>query len=186
MGGLGRGEPHELHLCTTCLIGGPPLVDADAARAAACREIETGPQQDDPQFQAWRGAAPGEPRMVHDPRGQPAYWLVPVQNQGSNVGAVRVLASGQAAASIAYRAGSDLLALSPNQILEQAGSALAEHRGERAGAVLLVHDGPPGREAWRVEVLRDDRVLRWIFVTPGGIYDRATGNAWHEQGIRGQ
>lgn len=150
------------------------MVDTDTARAAARREIETGPHQNDPQFRAWRGAVPGKPQAVHDPRGQPAYWLVPVQSQGTTIGAVRVLASGRAAALIAYRPGSDLLALKPLQILEQAGSAIAKRRGERAGTVLLVHDGPPGREAWRVEVLRDDRVVRWIFVTPGGIQQRAT------------
>ena len=149
------------------------MVDADAARAAARCAIENGPHQDDPQFRAWRGIAPGEPRLVHDPVGQPAYWLVPVQRQGSTIGAVRVLASGRVAALIAHRTGSDLLALNRAEILEQAGSAIAEYRGERAGAVLLVHDGPPGREAWRVEVLRDDRVLRWIFVTPSGIYQRS-------------
>ena len=159
------------------MIGGPTLVDPDAARAAARREIETGPHQDDPQFRAWRGAAPGEPRLVHDPRGHPAYWLVPVQRKGTTIGAVRVLASGRAAAFIAYRTGSDLLTLNSTEILEQARSAIAEHRGERPGAVLLVHDGPPGREAWRVEVLRDDRVLRWIFVTPSGIYQRAPPSA---------
>ncbi len=93
------------------------------------------------------------------------------------IGAVRVLASGRPAALIAYRTASDLLALNRTEILEQAGSAIAEYRGERAGAVLLVHDGPPGREAWRVEVLRDDRVLRWIFVTPNGIYQRAPPSA---------
>ena len=150
------------------------MVDADAARAAARREIETGPHQDDSQFRAWRGAVPGEPRLVHDLRGQAAYWLVPVQSEGTTIGAVRVLGSGRAAALIAYRAGSNVLALDPIQILKHAGSAIAENRGERAGAVLLIHDGPPGREAWRVEVLREDRVLRWIFVTPGGIYQRKT------------
>jgi hypothetical protein len=150
------------------------LVDADTARATARREIETGPHKDDPQFRAWCGAVPGAPQLVHDPRGQPAYWLVPVQCQGINIGAVRVLADGEAAALIAYREGSDLLALKPTRILEQASSVIAEHRGERAGAVLLVHDGPPGREAWRIEVRRDNRVVRWIFITPGGIYQRAT------------
>jgi hypothetical protein len=159
------------------VIGGPTLVDADAARAAARRAIENGPHQDDPQFRAWSGTAPGEPRLVHDPRGHPAYWLVPVQRQGTTIGAVRVLASGRPAALIAYRPGSDLLALNRPEILEQAGSAIAEYRDARAGAVLLVHDGPPGREAWRVEVLRDERVLGWIFVTPGGIYQRAPPSA---------
>ena len=48
------------------------------------------------------------------------------------------------------------------------------------GDVLLIHDGPPGREAWRVDVLRDGRLVRWIFVIPGGIYERAPG------GVRGE
>ena len=81
LGGLGRSQPHEFHLCTTCLIGRPKLVDADIARAAARREVKTGPYEDDPQFRTWRSAVPGEPQLVHDPRGQPAYWLVPVQCQ---------------------------------------------------------------------------------------------------------
>jgi len=149
------------------------LLDADAARAAARREIETGPHHNDPQFRAWLGAAPGAPRLVHDLRGQPSYWLVPVQCKGTTVGAVRVLANGRTAALVAYRRPtSDVLTLNPVEILHRAEQAVAEHEGERAGAVVLVHDGPPGREAWRVEVLHDNRVVRWIFVTPGGIYER--------------
>ena len=162
------------------------MVDAGAARAAARRQLEAGPQQDDPQFQTWRGASPGEPRLVHDLQGQLAYWLVPVRQGETTVGAVRVLPDGQAAASIAYRTGSDVTALDTAEALQQAGSAIAAHLGERAGSVLLVHDGPPGREAWRVEVLRDDRVVRWVFVTPGGTYNRAPGNAGGEQGVLGQ
>lgn len=117
---------------------------------------------------------------MHDARGRPAYWLVPVQLQGSIVGAMRVLGNGQVAASIAYRSGSGLLALERAKVLEQARQAIAEHGGEYTGDVLLIHDGPPGREAWRVDVLRDGRLVRWIFVIPGGIYERAPG------GVRGE
>jgi hypothetical protein len=161
------------------------FVDTDAAREAARREIETGPQQDDPQFRAWRDGSAGEPRLVHDLLGRPAYWLVPVQHQETTVGAVRVLGDGRAVASIAYRAGSNPLALSPTQVVEQAAAAIAKDRGERAGAVLLVHDGPPGREAWRVEVLANDQLLRWIFVTPGGIYERELGDLGQDQTLEG-
>ena len=157
------------------------MVDANTARASAQREIETGPQWNDPQFHAWRGAEAGEPQLVHDLFGRPDYWLVPIQHEGTSVGAVRVLANGRAAASIAYRAGSDLLSMDPQAVVERACSAMDQHR-ERAGAVLLVHDGPPGREAWRVEVLLDDQVLRWIFVTPGGVYHRSPSDDLQQQG----
>jgi hypothetical protein len=155
LGGLGRSQPHEFHLCTTCLIGRPKLVDADIARAAARREGKTGPYEDDPQFRTWRSAVPGEPQLVHDPRGQPAYWLVPVQCQGTTIGAIRVLASGRAAALIAYRAGSDLLALNPSQILEQAGvrhrrrSRQARWRGAFGPRWFASTGGVAGRGATR-------------------------------------
>lgn len=148
------------------------MIDADAARASAVREIESGPQHDDEHFSAWRGATVGEPQMVHDELGQPAYWLVPIENQGTTVGAVRILGSGRAAAMTAYRAGSNVLDLNPARVLELAAPAIAD---EQPGEVLLVHDGPPGREAWRVEVLVAGKLQRWIFVTPGGIYQRSPG-----------
>ena len=149
------------------------MIDADAARASAAREIESGPQNDDEHFSAWRGASVGEPQLVHDELGQPAYWLVPIENQGTGVGAVRILGSGRAAAMIAYRAGSNVLELNHARVLELAASAVAD---EQLGEVLLVHDGPPGREAWRVEVLAGGKLQRWIFVTPGGIYQRRPGD----------
>lgn len=152
------------------------MIDADSARASATREIESGPQNDDEQFDAWVGATVGEPQMVHDGLGQPAYWLVPIDNQRKTVGAVRILGSGRAAALIAYRAGSNVLEFTPARVLELATSAVADDRSEQLGEVLLVHDGPPGREAWRVEVLVGGKLQRWIFVTPGGIYQRSPGS----------
>ena len=148
------------------------MIDADEARASAVREVRMGPQIDDEQFSAWRGANVGEPQLVHDELGQPAYWLVPVENQGTAVGAVRILGSGRAAAMIAYRAGSNVLELTPTRVMELATSALADDQSEQLGEVLLIHDGPPGREAWRVEVLAAGKLQRWIFVTPGGSYQR--------------
>ena len=152
------------------------MIDADAARASAVRELESGPQNDDDQFATWRGATVGEPQLVHDELGQPGYWLVPIERQGTAVGAIRILSSGRAAASIAYRAGSNVLELTPARVLELAASVVADDRLEQLGEVLLVHDGPPGREAWRVELRVAGKLQRWIFVTPGGIYQRSPGD----------
>jgi hypothetical protein len=149
------------------------MIDADEARASAVREVRSGPQIDDEQFSGWRGANVGEPQLVHDELGQPAYWLVPIENEGTTVGVVRILGSGRAAALIAYRAGSNVLELTPARVLELAASVAAD---EQLGEALLVHDGPPGREAWRVEVLVDGKLQRWIFVTPGGTYQRSPGD----------
>jgi hypothetical protein len=149
------------------------MIDADEARRSAVREVRNGPQIDDEQFSAWQGANVGEPQLVHDELGQPAYWLVPIEIQGTTIGAVRILDTGRAAAMIAYRAGSNVLELTPARVLELAAAVAAD---ERLGEVLLVHDGPPGREAWRVEVLVDGKLQRWIFVTPGGTYQRSPGD----------
>jgi hypothetical protein len=149
------------------------MIDADEARASAVREVRSGPQIDDEQFSGWRGANVGEPQLVHDELGQPAYWLVPIESQGTTVGAIRVLGSGRAAALIAFRTGSNVLELTPARVLELAATVVADDRSEQLGEVLLV---PPGREAWRVEVLVDGKLQRWIFVTPGGTYQRSPGD----------
>jgi len=47
--------------------------------------------------------------------------------------------------------------------------------GDSALEPVYVHDGPYGREAWLVEVLRNGRPNRWIFVTPAFIYERTCG-----------
>jgi hypothetical protein len=151
------------------------LVNAEVARAVANREIKSGPQRGDPPFDSWNDAIAGEPELVKDLRSQPSYWLVPVQSQNAIVGAVRVHGTGQAVASIVYRQGSNVLSLSRAQILKRVAAVIAEDRGEQAGDLTLVHDGPPGREAWRVEVAVNNRITRWLFVTPGGIYERAVG-----------
>jgi hypothetical protein len=57
----------------------------------------------------------------------------------------------------------------------QAAGRVHGARGETAAAPVYVHDGPPGREAWLVEVSRGGRPTRWIFVTPGAVYERPAG-----------
>jgi hypothetical protein len=159
------------------------MVDAGVAQTVARREIEVGPQQSDPQFSSWNGATAGEPQLVHDLDGLAAYWLVPVQQKEAVVGAVRVLADGRTAASIAYRGVSNLLTMDRAEILKDARALINESDGERSGEVLLVHDGPPGREAWRVEVILTGEIVRWIFVTSGGTYQRMSTHRQREDSL---
>ena len=45
-------------------------------------------------------------------------------------------------------------------------------RNETAMEPVFVHDGPPGREAWLVTTSHGGQPHRWIFVTPGFVYER--------------
>ena len=112
---------------------------------------------------------------VHDPSGRPSYWLVPVQCGEAVVGFVRVLSDGHVGASIALRAEAAVTGIDPGEVRRRAAETIDAAAGERCGDVLLVHDGPPGREAWRVDVLREGRLARWLFVTPSGTYSRPAG-----------
>jgi hypothetical protein len=48
---------------------------------------------------------------------------------------------------------------------------------EVLGEPRLVHDGPPGREVWLVEVLKENRLVRWIFLNASGAYERPAGTS---------
>ncbi|HEX5760622.1 MAG TPA: hypothetical protein VF121_15655 [Thermoanaerobaculia bacterium] len=159
------------------------MIAAHQAMEEAARQIAGGPGADDPEFAAWRGAAASEPLLVRDLAGRPSYWLVPVVAGGRTVGAVRVLGDGRVAAVEALRAGSAVSALGAAEAERRAERAVESAAGESAAAPELVHDGPPGREAWRVEVTRSGRPSRWIFVTPGGVYERPAGTSHHGEGL---
>jgi hypothetical protein len=156
------------------------FIDVRRAREVARREITGGPGVGDPAFAAWQDAEPGEPLLVSDLAGRPAYWLVPVLRDGGTVGTVRVLPDGRAAAVAAVREGAAVSALGAAEAARRAEREINREAGEAAGTPDLVHDGPPGREAWRVEVSQAGRPTRWLFVTPGGVYERPAGKARDE------
>jgi len=52
--------------------------------------------------------------------------------------------------------------------------------GEAAADPVFIHDGPVGKEAWLIEVMRDRVPIRWIFVTPAFIYERPAGTGLSE------
>lgn len=58
----------------------------------------------------------------------------------------------------------------------QAAIRIYPTRGETTMLPVYVHDGPPGRETWLVEVLHNSCPVRWIFIVPGSIYERPAGS----------
>jgi hypothetical protein len=59
-------------------------------------------------------------------------------------------------------------------------NAVTLEPGEVAGMPLFVHDGPVGRETWRVETVLNDAAHRWFFISAGGIYVRPAGSILDE------
>lgn len=113
--------------------------------------------------------------VVHDPSGRPSYWLVPVYRYTALIGLVRVVGDGRVAAAIALRPATAITTIDAIEARRRAAEVIDRGAGELCGDTVLVHDGPPGREAWRVEVSRAGRPARWVFVTPGGTYSRPAG-----------
>jgi hypothetical protein len=147
------------------------MVPRDAARAAADRHRQNLARLD-PHLEVWKRARAGEPVLVHTLAGEPSYWLVPVEVEGRLVGFVRVNRKGESVAGGVL--GRDLAAapsvvtwITAEEAAERA-RATAGHRAEVSRPVY-VHDGPPGREAWRVDVLEPDGSRRVLLVTPGGV-----------------
>lgn len=101
------------------------------------------------------------------------------------MGSVRILVGSRAAAVTVPR-GTPVTALNAEAALRMAEDIIDRAGGEAPGSVSLVHDGPPGREAWRVEVLARGRPARWIFVTPGGHYERPAGEVPDNEMERGE
>lgn len=147
------------------------MVSPAVARAAADRHRRYLARLD-PHLEMWNGARAGEPVLVHTLAGEPSYWLVPVEAAGRLVGFVRVSGKGNAVA------GGTLgreVAAAPSVVTWITAEEAAERARATAGPgaeisqPVYVHDGPPGREAWRVDVLEPDGGRRVLLVTPGGM-----------------
>lgn len=132
----------------------------------------------DPLFQPWHSALAGEPVLVRTVDGEPSYWLVPVERDGLAIGFVRVLGTGRVAAAGAHYRNAASFGRSPRVVTrissDEAAALAVAHAGAGVRVVarpMFVHDGPPGREAWMVEVESDEGHRHRLFVTPGGVYE---------------
>jgi len=164
------------------------FITGDEALAAARREIKSAIFQKDPMLAPWSDSSLGQPVLVRTVFRQPSYWLVPMLLQERAVGFVRVLETGKVAAVGVHCRDPSQIAACPATITgidaEEAGrrvqTRVHPELGEMPMAPVFVHDGPPGREAWLIEVLKDDKPTRWIFVTPAFSYERRAGELLDE------
>lgn len=150
------------------------FLPSDAAADLARRELTAQSTPGDPVAGDWGAAKCGDPVLVHDLRKAPSYWLVPVISQGKVAGAIRVMGTGVVAAVERFRQAVPIVTgLDSAQARQRATKRIGSE--EVLGEPRFVHDGPPGREAWLVEVLKEDRPVRWIFLNASGAYERPAG-----------
>ncbi|CRK56552.1 hypothetical protein [Alloactinosynnema sp. L-07] len=143
------------------------MIDADAARAAAeqRRTVASRTQPD------WAAARTGEPQLVHTIDGHPSYWVCPIIDSGVLRGFVRVTADGKVAAHGTFGGAPTVVTgITADQAAEAARTWAPT--GAQIGTPLYVHDGPPGREAWRVDIHEGDTTTV-LMVGPGGAYEWA-------------
>ena len=162
---------------------GTRMIEPNAARERAEEALHASIAAADPLFTVWRGLAAAPPRLVEDLSGQAAYWVVPFLSGSHAVGFARVHLDGTVAAIGVTCRTPETPALCPTPVFALSPQAVGDL--VRAGVQIgpdeilvpprLVHDGPPGREAWLTESRVGDRAHRWIFTGPGGSYVRSPG-----------
>jgi hypothetical protein len=164
------------------------FINADQALKVASEEMRRFLIQGDPMFAPWRDASLGQPVLVKDLFRNPSYWLVPVLIHGRAAGFVRVLETGRVGAiGTFYRSPEQIEAcpavvtgIDAAQASRRAEERIQPELGEVAADPVFVHDGPRGREAWLIEVLKEGKPQRWIFVTRAFIYERPAGKLLDE------
>ncbi|MCB9458514.1 MAG: hypothetical protein H6670_02610 [Anaerolineaceae bacterium] len=169
------------------------FIDSEQAAKIARSAITQTQREGDPLFAPWSAAVAGIPLLVSTVFKQPSYWLVPVNIQQQLIGFVRILGTGEVAAvGVYYRdpahfkqtspASASMTGAEAREVVEQ---TFQLDPGESVGAATFVHDGPIGREAWLVEIVRGEAATTWVFVTPAGMYERPVGSAMDGPGLLG-
>jgi hypothetical protein len=164
------------------------MITKEEAHAVAAREVARSFQVGPAAFADWAGGTVGEPVLVHDVFGRPSYWLLPYVAAGRTVGFVRLWGTGRVFAMGTWCAGPGQIERCPavvtgitaDEARRRFQAAVALRPGETVEEPIFVHDGPPGREAWLVETRSHGRPARWVFLTPGGAYERRAGETLDE------
>jgi hypothetical protein len=164
------------------------FVGEEYAKRLAEEELVRTRTPNDGLFAPLSEASMGTPVLVRSVFKEPSYWLIPLLVHGQVGGFVRVLADGRVAhIGTFYRdagelrdAPSEITGISAAEASRRAANRVHQDQGESALDPIFVHDGPIGREAWLIEVVRDGRASRWIFVTPAFIYERPAGETLNE------
>lgn len=164
------------------------FVSSEKAREIAEAEIRSSGIQSDPLFSPLTEACIGQPALVRDVFNNPSYWTVPVMIKDKVAAFARVLPDGRVAAlGVLYRdpkhieeCPTTIYGMDADQALRLAAEKLHPQEGETASKPVFVHDGPHGREAWLIEVVKKGVASRWIFVTPAFAYERQAGELLDE------
>jgi hypothetical protein len=163
-------------------------MDREDAKAQVERELNHFLRNQDPLLMSLKGASIGVPVLVRNIFKQASYWLVPLLVREQLTGFARVLLNGTVA-HIGKIGGDSKEATGSSWIItgidkleaaRRAEERICHDCGELATDPIFVHDGPIGREAWMVEVVKDGNPIKWIFVTPSFIYDRPAGKSVDE------
>lgn len=160
------------------------MITQHEALEAAERALKTDVAPDDRMFTQWSALGVADPHVVHDVSGTPSYWIVGLASRGRIVGFARVTVAGDVAAigitcqtpERPETCPTPVFALTAEEVEETFGQGVTLGTEERPEPALLVHDGPPGREAWLIETRRGGVPERWVFVGAGGVYERLAGS----------
>lgn len=164
------------------------FIEEEEAKRLAKHEILTTLNQRDRLFAPLSNASLGKPVLVRNVFGEPSYWLVPLLSEDKLVGFVRVLGDGRIAhigtffrdAGGRLEAPPTITGIDASEARIRAAERINRDIGEAAADPVFIHDGPVGKEAWLIEVMRDRVPIRWIFVTPAFIYERPAGTSFCE------
>ncbi len=134
-------------------------------------------------FALWREDSLGQAVLVRDIFKQPSYWLVPVVLQKRILGFIRISGLGSIEAiGTSCRDAENLQScpivetgITKQEALQFVRKNFAFEKNETLAEPTFIHDGSKGREVWLIEVQQDKKVVRWIFVTAGGSYERPAG-----------
>ena len=159
------------------------FIDSKKASQIAKKEIQSVLKEKDPMFVLWKDDSLGQAVLVRDIFKNPSYWLVPVIVHKRVVGFVRVMGSGNVdAIGTSCRNVEDIQScptivtgITKKSATQSVQKECHLEKSETLTEPVFVYDGSIGREAWLVEVLEDKNVVRWIFITAGGVYERPAG-----------
>ncbi len=161
------------------------FIDSKKASQIAKKEIQSVLKEKDPMFVLWKNDSLGQAILVRDVLKKPSYWLVPVVVHKRSVGFIRIMGSGSVdAIGTSCRDAEDIQSCPTvvTGITKQAALHLVQKecqlkKVETLSEPIFIYDGSIGREAWLVEILQNKKVIRWIFVTIGGVYERPAGES---------
>lgn len=154
------------------------IEDSESIREAVEIARRQPPIADEPKFLWVRDGEVGHPVLVRTPKGEPAFWMVPILVEGHACGFARVGLSGRVGQVGVFGSGlEDRSSWIPAVFFREPPAEIIEDMRNRypsfsMSEAVLSYDESPGKWAWRVELWLVNELKVTIFITPGGWYER--------------